>query len=73
MGLKEFNPKLFKITRYKNAIPQYGENSGERFETVNKIENKFKGLYIGGNLKDGIGMADRAKQGKELAVNALIN
>ncbi|MBN1252407.1 MAG: protoporphyrinogen oxidase [Bacteroidales bacterium] len=71
MGIKEFNPKLFKIFRYKKAIPQYGVTSGERFDTVEEIEKTNKGLYIGGNHKDGIGMADRAKQGKTLAYNAL--
>ena len=29
------------------------------------------GLFFGGNLKDGIGMADRIKQGKELANKAI--
>lgn len=63
-----FEPELFKINYHKNAIPQYGLDSGERFDMVDKIENQYKGLIIGGNLKGGIGMADRIKQGKELAV-----
>lgn len=63
-----FEPELFKINYHKNAIPQYGIDSGERFDMVDKLENQYKGLIIGGNLKGGIGMADRIKQGKELAV-----
>jgi len=67
LKIKNFNPDLFEIIRHDKAIPQYGIESGERFETIIKLEKKHKGLFIGGNLKDGIGMADRIKQGKELA------
>ncbi len=72
MQLEQFEPDMFKIIRHKQAIPQYGADSGVRFETINEIENKYRGLIIGGNLSDGIGMADRAKQGKELAKKALL-
>ncbi|RLD64703.1 MAG: protoporphyrinogen oxidase [Bacteroidetes bacterium] len=72
MQLKKFKPDMFKIIRHKQAIPQYGADSGERFETVNEIEKKYPGLIIGGNLKSGIGMADRVSQGKELAKKALL-
>jgi len=68
MGLKDFNPDLFELTWHKKAIPQYGKESKERFEAVEKIRNQHKGLYIGGNLCDGIGMADRVKQGRKLAL-----
>jgi len=67
MNLKEFNPSLFKIMRHNKAIPQYGVESGERFETITELEQKYPGLVIGGNLRDGIGMADRIQQGKKLA------
>jgi oxygen-dependent protoporphyrinogen oxidase len=69
MNLKHFNPDLYKMTRHEKAIPQYGVESGVRFETIMELENQYKGLFIGGNLKDGIGMADRIKQGKELALH----
>ena len=67
MDLPEFKPDLFKIIRHSNAIPQYGVDSGERFNTVEYIQKNYPGLMIGGNLRGGIGMADRVKQGKELA------
>ena len=67
MQLPEFQPDLFKITRYDYAIPQYEVNSGERFETIAELEKQHAGLILGGNMRDGIGMADRAKQGKMLA------
>lgn len=72
MQLDKFEPDMFKIIRHKQAIPQYGADSGERFETVRDIESKFPGLIIGGNLKDGIGMADRVSQAKELAMRAIL-
>jgi oxygen-dependent protoporphyrinogen oxidase len=68
MHLQEFTPGLFKIFRHKQAIPQYGADSGERFITVLEIEKQYPGLIIGGNLKEGIGMADRIKQGKLLSL-----
>lgn len=67
MKLKEFTPDLFKIIRYRYAIPQYGIESDKKLEAIEKLQTMYKGLIIGGNLRDGIGMADRIKQGKNLA------
>lgn len=71
MQLKNFNPDLLKIIRHEWAIPQYEADSGERFETVEAIEKKYPGLIIGGNLRSGIGMADRLQQARMLADAAL--
>ena len=67
MVLNEFQPDLFKIIRHQHAIPQYEADSGERFAAIEKIEQLYPGLIVGGNLRDGIGMADRILQGKRLA------
>jgi oxygen-dependent protoporphyrinogen oxidase len=67
MQIKKFNPELLKIIRHEWAIPQYEVDSGERFETVEALEKKFSGLIIGGNLRNGIGMADRLLQARMLA------
>ncbi|PKP08179.1 MAG: protoporphyrinogen oxidase [Bacteroidetes bacterium HGW-Bacteroidetes-4] len=67
MGVPDFKPDLFEIIRHKHAIPQYGKESKARFEAVEKIQTQFPGLLIGGNLRNGIGMSDRVKQGTELA------
>ena len=66
-GLKNFNPEMLTIMRYEHAIPQYGAESKERFQTIEEIENQYKGLKIIGNLRDGIGMADRIKQACDVA------
>lgn len=71
LQLKEFKPNLQKIFRYTHAIPQYGASSKERFKSVEKVQNDFPGLYIAGNLRDGIGMADRIKQARGLAETLL--
>ncbi len=71
LKISEFKPEIFKIIRHYTAIPQYGIESGERFKTINKIQNEYKGLIIGGNIRDGIGMADRILQARELADSVL--
>jgi oxygen-dependent protoporphyrinogen oxidase len=72
MGMPIFRPDLFEIFRYKHAIPQYGLSSGKRLETISLIQQKYPGLVLAGNIRDGIGMADRIKQGKTIA-NQLID
>jgi len=69
LHLNSFNPDLFKITRHNWAIPQYGVESGDRFAAIEALEKQYPGLQIGGNLRNGIGMADRIRQGKELAIH----
>ena len=71
MGLKEFKPDMLRIFRYNHAIPQYEANSDERIETIKRIMTQYPGLIIGGNAHQGIGMADRIKQGREIADNYL--
>jgi len=68
MQIDTFNPDLFKIIRHEYAIPQYEVSSKERFFAIEEIEKQYPGLIIGGNLRNGIGMADRIKQGEELAM-----
>lgn len=60
-------PDLFRISRYAHAIPQYGIESGERFESIRGIEEANTGLILAGNIRDGIGMADRVKQAATIA------
>jgi oxygen-dependent protoporphyrinogen oxidase len=60
-------PTFMRIFRHSNAIPQYTIESGERLKAINKIESDYSNLYLAGNIRDGIGMADRIKQGITLA------
>ena len=61
------NPDLIKIFRHKCAIPQYEITTGERWTAVEKAERDVPGLIIAGNLRDGIGMAHRIKQARDIA------
>lgn len=67
LGLNEVKPDLIRVFRYTHAIPQYGASTGDRLEMVNQLQNQYPGLYIAGNLRDGIGMSDRIKQGTQIA------
>ena len=67
LELDEFSPDLFKIMRHAKAIPQYRADSKERYESITALESKYEGLVLAGNIRDGIGMADRIKQGKMIA------
>jgi len=67
LELDDFNPDLFAIMRHSKAIPQYRADSKERYEAIDKLQNQYPGLLLAGNIRDGIGMADRIKQGKAIA------
>ena len=60
-------PDMIKIFRHYHAIPQYREDSEDRYATIEKLQKEFTGLIIAGNLRDGIGMADRIRQGTKIA------
>jgi oxygen-dependent protoporphyrinogen oxidase len=64
--LTKWSPDLFVINRYRHAIPQYGLESKEKLTAITKLEEVFPGLILAGNIRDGIGMADRIKQGREV-------
>lgn len=67
MKLSEFKPDLLRIHRYDHAIPQYGPESAEKLRTIEAIQKNHPGLILAGNIRDGIGMADRIKQGRTIA------
>ena len=60
-------PDLIRITRYQEAIAQYDASSKERLAAIKEIEKIHPGLYLAGNIRDGIGMSDRVKQAKLLS------
>ena len=64
---KDATLELSKVYKHQFAIPQYEISSEIRFDMANQLEKKYNGLIIGGNLKDGIGMADRIKQARNMA------
>jgi len=67
LGLSEFTPDLLKVFYHKKAIAQYGADSEKRLNAIKKIETKNKNIFLAGSIRDGIGLADRIKQGTHLA------
>lgn len=67
LGDRNLNPDMIRICRYPKAIPQYGINTGSRYEMIDHLQQKYPGLILAGNIRDGIGMADRVKQGRIIA------
>lgn len=64
---KDCQPNLFKVFRHQYAIPQYEASTEERLKTIEKIENEFPGIILGGNIRDGFALAERIKQGVKIA------
>ena len=64
---KAVQPEMIHISRHAKAIPQYEISSGERFATIEKIQSEYPGLILAGNIKGGIGMADRIRQALQIA------
>lgn len=68
----DVQPDMIRIFRHPRAIPQYELSSGERFTTIDKLEAQYPGLTLAGNIKGGIGMADRIRQATGIAENLLM-
>lgn len=64
---EEKEPDMIRIFRHEHAIPQYGQSSGARFAAIDELEASYPGLILAGNIKGGIGMADRIRQATAIA------
>ena len=60
-------PDLIKIHRHQKAIPQYEKSSEARFRMIEELQARYPGLILAGNIKGGIGMADRIRQATGIA------
>ncbi|NEW81230.1 MAG: protoporphyrinogen oxidase [Mariniphaga sp.] len=67
LKIKGIKADILKIFRYQYAIPQYTVTSEQRLEAINFVEKEHPGLILAGNIRDGIGMGDRIKQGRAIA------
>lgn len=65
---ENLKPDFIQVFRHKHAIAQYDILSEKKLQAITEIENTYDGLYIAGSLRDGIGMADRVKQAKQIAL-----
>ncbi len=64
---KDVSPDMIKIFRHEHAIPQYEISTGDRLAAIDRLQKEYSGLTIAGNLRDGIGMAHRIKQARDIA------
>lgn len=62
-------PDTLRIFRHERAIPQYEASTERRQEAVALLRSQYPTLTIAGNLRDGIGIADRIKQGFDVAAD----
>ena len=67
MSDRSLSADMIRVLRYPKAIPQYTESTGKRYEMIAQLQQKYPGLILAGNIRDGIGMADRVKQGRTIA------
>lgn len=73
LNIKTSDIYFLKIYRHEHAIPQYDISMGEHLAAISKIETDNKGLILAGNLRDGIGIADRIKQAYKISENLYWN
>ncbi len=63
-------PDFIKHTFWPRAIPQYVLGYERYLEAINRLELSAGGLFIGGNVRDGISLQDCIKSGEKLARKA---
>jgi oxygen-dependent protoporphyrinogen oxidase len=61
------SPTFARVQRWSRAIPQYTLGY-ERFKTaIDRVESSAPGLFIGGNCRDGISLANCIASGQRIA------
>jgi len=61
------SPSFVRHVLWPRAIPQYNLGYGRHLDLIAACEASFPGLYIGGNVRDGISLPDCIKSGSRLA------
>lgn len=60
-------PAYLHHTQWPRAIPQYSPGYERWLEQITALESRHAGLFIGGNVRDGISLPDCVKSGGRLA------
>lgn len=63
---EELKPSLIYVSRHSKAIPQYTSHMISFLPMIEEVQEENPGLYLAGGLRDGIGLANRIKQGTTL-------
>ncbi|MCE2861016.1 MAG: hypothetical protein RIR76_2235 [Verrucomicrobiota bacterium] len=64
------DPVVFRVQRWPRAIPQYAPGYARFKETMAAVEREAPGLFLGGNCRDGISLANCIGAGRRLAREA---
>ena len=64
-------PQFVKHTYWPRAIPQYSLGYERYLTALDQIEAAHAGLFIGGNVRDGISLQDCLKSGEKIAKKAI--
>ena len=64
-------PQFVKHTYWPRAIPQYSLGYERYLTALDQIETAHAGLFIGGNVRDGISLQDCLKSGEKMAKKAI--
>ena len=67
LQIRKSKLSFLEIHRYQTAIPQYDGQSPERLREIKALEEEFPGLILAGNIRDGIGIADRIRQAFDIS------
>jgi oxygen-dependent protoporphyrinogen oxidase len=63
-------PAFVHLHRWPRAIPQYVLGHGRILDACAEVEASAPGLFIGGNFRDGISVANCIESGQRLAAAA---
>jgi oxygen-dependent protoporphyrinogen oxidase len=66
----EGSPAFARHTLWPRAIPQYNLGYGRHLEAMAECESAHPGLFVGGNVRDGISLPDCILSGMALAKRA---
>jgi oxygen-dependent protoporphyrinogen oxidase len=64
------DPAFIHVKRWPRAIPQYTLDYGRHKEAILGFEANAPGVFIGGNARDGISLANCIESGRRLATAA---
>ncbi|WP_158737561.1 protoporphyrinogen oxidase [Alteribacillus sp. YIM 98480] len=60
-------PEYYKITRWRNSMPQYEVDHANRMDKIKKtIQSSYPGVFVAGAAYEGVGLPDCINQGEDV-------
>jgi len=60
-------PAIVRVQRWPRAIPQYAPGHSRFLTAIERLEAAAPGVFVGGNCRDGISLANCIAAGHRLA------